>query len=400
MFSNLRGYASVFVCSLVILFGVHSSLVAQGSRSVLGLMPAEGSLSVGSEVQGALSSADMRSARDAYMEAWDLEGQAGESVTLDLISDDFDAHLYVDGPGLESTLSDTDAGGACHSRLTFTFLETGTFRVIASSEYSRQTGTYILRASSEPGPTAGYACGGMNPAFLDDLPTDGRVLSIGETVSSSLTGASQTIPEGKKAEAWLLEGRAGETVTVTYRSDAFDCYLYITGPGIQEVMTDDDGAGDLDSRLDITFPVDGTYRVIASVLSSGEGPYSIRVEETLGMHELPPDAGFISVGEIHTGWLTDADPEIEAGRNGQVWALEGMAGDTYTIDLMSEDFDAYLYFVGPGIIDPRSNDDGGEGRNSRITVTLPEDGTYRVIASALYLSDSGSYQLQVTARER
>jgi len=478
-------------------------------------MPAEGALSVGGEVTGALSSSDMRAPDDAFMEAWTIDGRPGQSVTVDLIAEDFDPFLYVSGPGFEETYSDDDSGGACYARISVTFLERGAFRVVATSNGPRATGTYTIRVSDTPGPTAGYPCGGMNPAVLLDLPVEGRTLALGDEVAGSLTGTSPTIgPDSKKAEAWHLEGRAGESVTVTLVSADFDCYLYITGPGLSEVLSDDDGAGDLDSQLTVsfpedgtyvvvasslsggslgdytlrvdeptdmrdlptegrnltvgeeargfltsddpviesgrrgqawslegrqgnsytiellseefdcylyligpglsepitdddgagnldsritfTFPMDGTYLVIASALSTGEGPYTIRVEEAVGMNELPTDDRVVEVGGTIHGWLSDADPIIADGRHGQAWALSGSGGETYTIDLMSDDFDSYLYVVGPGIEDPRSNDDGGEGLNARLTVTLPDDGTYRIIASSLSLASLGDFRLRVT----
>lgn len=376
-------------------------IFAQRGGSILESLAVEGDLSVGAELNGSLSSSDVRGPDDSYMDAWTIEGRPGESVTFDLISDDFDPFLYVIGPGFEETFSDDDSGGACYSRITLTYLESGTFRVVASSNMARQTGTYLLRVSDTPGPTAGYPCGGMNPEELLNLPTEGRTLVIGDVVAGTLASTSPTIgSEAKRAQAWSLDGTAGEAVTVTLESDAFDCYLYLTGPGLNEVLADDDGAGDLNSRITFTFPTDGIYRVVASVLSAGEGPYTILVEESIGMNELPTDGRVAEIGGTLQGRLSETDQIIEDGRRGQAWALEARAGGTYTIDLMSEDFDCFLYVIGPGLSDALTNDDGGDDLDSRLTVTTPEDGTYRIIASSLSLSGIGEYSLRVTSSER
>jgi hypothetical protein len=66
------------------------------------------------------------------------------------------------------------------------------------------------------------------------------------------------------------------------------------------------------------------------------------------------------------------------------------------IDVRSDDFDAYLYVVGPGLTEPLSNDDGGDGTNSQLTMTLPGTGTYRIIASAYGSDDSGDFTLSVS----
>ncbi|MGD2154917.1 MAG: hypothetical protein PVG79_16755 [Gemmatimonadales bacterium] len=395
---RLLSATSVVVCA--VLLGAPRLAEAQASRSLFELLDAEGELTVGAEVRGALSAADIRGPDDNYVEAWTLDGRAGESVTVDMVSDDVDAYLYVVGPGLGETLRDDDSGGACHARITFTFLENGTFHVIASTTGSQQTGPYLLRVSDTPGPTAGYACGGMNPALLTDLPTDGRTLALGDVVSGSLTGESPTIGDGRRAEGWVLEGRAGESVVVILESSAFDAYLYVTGPGLGDVLSDDDGAGELNSRLTFTFPADGAYLVVASQLSGGAtGAYTIRVEEPVDLSQLPTQGRAVVVGGAVDGYLTLDDPLTADGRHGQAWALEGRAGEIYVIELISDDFDAYLYFAGPGLSEPLTDDDGAGGFNSRIRVSLPETGTYRIIASALDSGSSGEFQLVVNRGE-
>jgi hypothetical protein len=69
-----------------------------------------------------------------------------------------------------------------------------------------------------------------------------------------------------------------------------------------------------------------------------------------------------------------------------------------TIDLLSDELDAYLYLVGPGLTELLSDDDGGGEPNSRITHTLTESGTCRVIVSALSSDATGAFTLEVTAR--
>lgn len=373
-------------------------VLAQGG-SLLSLLPTEGrTLSTGSEETGALSSADVRSVDDAYMEAWELAGRAGESVTIDLLADAFDPRLYVVGPGLPETLWDDDSGDGCNARLTFTLLENGTFRVVVTSLSARETGTYTLRVSDRPGPPATHGCGEIDPGSIDTLPTEGRSLRLGSVVTGRLGLGSPTVQDGRPAEAWQLEGRAGDRLSIVLESDDFDSYLYMAGPGLDDVLTDDDSGGELNSLIEVTLPADGSYRVIAAGLSSGStGAYTLRVEEPLDLATLPTDGRLIDPGQEIEGQLLSSDPMIVEGRRGQVWGLNGTAGQRLVIDLIADDFDAYLYLAGPGLLEPLSDDDGGEGLNSQLTVTLPESGTYRVIVSSL--SDgSGPFTLSVARR--
>ena len=75
----------------------------------------------------------------------------------------------------------------------------------------------------------------------------------------------------------------------------------------------------------------------------------------------------------------------------QAWAL---AGDSVRIDLTSDDFDSYLFVAGPGLEEPLTDDDGGEGLNSHIGISFPANGVYFVVASSLG-GEVGAYRLRV-----
>ena len=265
-----------------LLVGAPSTVLAQtpssGGGSIFFLLPSNGRLEVGSEARGGLSAADHRGPNDAHLDAWELQGRVGDAVTIDLMSTDLDTYLYAVGPGFGETLSDDDGGAGCDSRLTFTFLESGTFRVVASSAVGSGTGVYTIRVSAQPEPIDDYGCGELNPAALRALPTGDRRVTVGESVTGSLSSADVTLPDGdRRAQAWALDGQAGQTVTVTLASEQFDAYLYLVGPGIG-VESDDDSAGDLNAQLTVTFPQSGTYRIIATTISSGAtGGYTLDV---------------------------------------------------------------------------------------------------------------------------
>ena len=362
--------------------------------SVLSLLETDGrDIRLGDEVSGALSASDYLSVDGSYLEAWSFDGREGQTVSVDLISDNFDAYLYVVGPGLDTPLRDDDSGGACHSRIDFTVLERGTFHVVASTMASETSGTYRLRLSESPQATAGISCGGIDGSALQALPTQGS-LEFGAVAYGSLTGGEPSIQDGRPVQAWTLQGTAGESVVVSHRSDDFDAYLYVTGPGLPEALSDDDSAGDLDSQITVTFPQTGTYTVGASALSSGSsGSYSITLSRPIQMSDLSFDGRSLRVGTISYGTLSDFDPMIE-GRPVQAWSFRGDAGQRVTFDLISEDVDSYLHLIGPGIAAPMTDDDGAGDLDSRIEVTLPATGIYRVIASSLG-GDGGSYEIHV-----
>jgi hypothetical protein len=385
---------SVFV--LVASAALGGAQAAAQSTSVLMLIPTEGRmLEVGSDVTGALSTSDALTPDDRYLEAWELRGRAGQSATVDVEADAFDPRLYVVGPGFSETLFADDGGGGCNARVTIDFLETGTFRVVTSSGSARETGTYRIRVSERPGAAPTYGCGEVNPDVLNTLPIEGRpFLQMGSNESSRLGASSRSIQPGRAGEAWRLQGRAGERVSIIMASDDFDTHLFVTGPGLDEVLEDDDGAGNLDSKIDFALPTGGPFTVVAAAHSAGgTGAYTLTVQPPFDPNTLATDGRTIDLGQTVSGMLGDDAPLVLDGRKGQAWAFQGIAGQRVTI-FLSADWDTYLYLVGPGIDEPLSDDDSGGNGDSEIETTLAGTGTFRVIAAA-YSGGTGAYTLSV-----
>ena len=189
--------------------------------------------------------------------AWAIDGQAEESVTVRLISDDFDAYLHLLGPGIAKAMSDDDSAGDLDSEITVRFPETGTYRVVASALSANSRGGYTLET--------------IEPTDVAALPTGTREAVIGETVLGFLSNSEPPIIEGHPGQAWALEGVSGRSLTIDLRSNAFDAYLYLAGPGLDPPLEDDDGGTDQNARIDVTLPESGIYRVIVSAFSSGSG---------------------------------------------------------------------------------------------------------------------------------
>jgi hypothetical protein len=59
------------------------------------------------------------------------------------------------------------------------------------------------------------------------------------------------------------------------------------------------------------------------------------------------------------------------------WTIQGVAGQSVTFDMRSTTLDSYLMVTGPGLTSPLSDDDGGSGRDARLTVRFPRTGEYQ-----------------------
>lgn len=78
----------------------------------------------------------------------------------------------------------------------------------------------------------------------------------------------------------------------------------------------------------------------------------------------------------------------------QIHPLAGTAGETLVIDLLSQDFNAFLLLADPDGNWVASDDDSGNGTHARITFTLPRDGTYGIWVTTSAASETGAYALR------
>ena len=340
-------------------------------------LPTIGALQLGQARLGTLESGEVG-------QAWEFGGTGGEEVTFELESGELDAYLYVVGPGLDAPLTADDSAGGTNARLELVLPETGAYRVIASSFLGNGDGQYVLTARS------GVSDGVRGDARLDGLETTGRRISADQI-------REETLEADEVGQAWEFAGIEGEAVTFELESQDFDAYLYVTGPGLDGAVEDDDGAGGRNARIELVLPATGAYRVIASRFWGDErGEYRLAVragiggndDEDLGVEGLPT-IGALQLGQTRLGTL-------EFGEVGQAWEFGGTGGEEVTFELESGELDAYLYVVGPGLDAPLTADDSAGGTNARLELVLPETGAYRVIASSFLGNGDGQYVL--TAR--
>lgn len=395
--------------------------VAGQDRSIFSVLDTGGrSVAASMSLDGVLSESDVLSAGGRRVQAWSLSTAPGAELQVDLRSVDFDAFLYVVGPGLGEGLRDDDSGDGLNSRLCLAVSEPGEYRVVASS-LEGNVGSFTLEVT-ELAPGSDGICpeseAGAEITDLALLPTEGRLLSLGDDTEGVLLDTDPIVFDAP-AQAWAVEGRVGQDFSVDLISDAFDAFLMLEGPGLEVWLDDDDGAGRCDSRITFTFPETGTYRVVVSTLGSAGGSFRLVATEQAGAvdpgacvvpsaEDSEPvemdldailDIGTLTYEVAASGTMTGGEG-FYAGRSLQGWTLEGSAGDLVAIELRSADFDSYLYLSGPGFPDPLSDDDGAGDFHSRICVELSESGTYRVLAGPLSGNSPGDrYTLTALRRD-
>jgi hypothetical protein len=100
---------------------------------------------------------------------------------------------------------------------------------------------------------------------------------------------------------------------------------------------------------------------------------------------------------VERGILETGDRTIaEDGSLYDSYPLEGKAGDSFTIDLESDEFDPFVALIDDkGNIIEQNDDIDKDNSNSQIQVTIPQDGVYNVIVNAYDQGGKGNYVLTV-----
>lgn len=219
--------------------------------------------------------------------------------------------------------------------------------------------------------------------------------------------------DNARSDVLIFEGEVG-TAPVVYRytipartvlqvdakpadGSELDPVLTITDVRSGEVLVeDDDSGGNLGARGRIVSERGQRVEITVSSFAFLTG------EETAGAFELqlrprpwtPPRTRAVTLGSDTTGTLASGGSEMFtiSGTKGQVLEVALVAG--------GDDLDPMLALhqgVGADGEMLTSDDDGGNNLNSLLRVTLPDDGTYTIVASP-YGDTSGAYTLRVAPR--
>jgi hypothetical protein len=214
-------------------------------RIVARTLPPPARIAVGETANGRLSEGN--SAGDRY----ELSGEAGSRVVIDLRSYDFDAYLTVtDAQGNEMT--DDDGGDeGYNSRISYRFEGDETI-IIGASSLSSEAGRYELSVTELSNEVA------MN-------------------VTGSLTIDSPRGYDGTRYERHEFEGDVGQVVTIMLESDSFDTVLYVSNPDGSNLARDDDGGQDNNSEVVVTLAESGIHAIYVTGFSEGLGSYEVTV---------------------------------------------------------------------------------------------------------------------------
>ena len=259
-----------------------------GASGSTGTSPSLPQIRAEQTVTGSLTSTDSLYPDTTYYKAYQFTPTPGREVTIDLSSSDFDPVLIVSGGGLAQSIVDDNGGPGCASRISQAFLGRGPYRVLVNTTTSphRQTGRFTLAIKAGSQHVKDRSENNCSPGRVSTSSASGNTshsIEVGQTRQGSLTRNDVPLDsDSTYAQAWTIQGRAGQTITIDLESDAFDAFLFLRGPGIHggRDFQDDDSGGNCNARLTATFPQNGEYEIDVNT-AVGEyyvtGPFTLRV---------------------------------------------------------------------------------------------------------------------------
>ena len=195
--------------------------------------------------------------------AYSFSANSGDILDAQLSSEVFDAYLVLlNSAGAELTMDD-DSGPDLNAHISeYTLPETGDYTLLATSwrfynlGESDSTGEFRLdfQLTSDAVSTPSSE---VSPSTSTTTETD----SEGEFE----TEISASLSESEPIMRYTFRAVAGQSISARLRSDEFDPYLMIENTAGETLISDDDGDGGLNSRIeDFTFSEAGEYSIVVS----------------------------------------------------------------------------------------------------------------------------------------
>ena len=234
-------------------------------------------------------------------------------------------------------------------------------------------------------------------------PRQGLELTPGQEVEGVLRDTTPAYGDRGRFHLYHFRGVEGHRYVVDLSSENFDSYLVVgdrSGGIFNPIRSNDDGGMELDARLAFIAPRTGTYLVVAQALGDGAddiGIYTLRVQD-LG-EPRPAEPTAIAAGDVVQGELTYDDPVMmdEEGSSYDLYSVRLQPGQRYAISVASDAFDTFLEagpLRGESIEVTHSDDDGGDGTDSRLLFTA-EEATRLGVRVTSFAAGVGPYTLRV-----
>jgi len=291
--------------------------------------------------------------------SYTFTANAGDSINLRQGTTGFKGYLELYGP--TGALLGTAAGNSTDQLIAYTATTNGTFTVLVSSEYYGGTGTYVLNLAQIPEP------------FIVPAGDGGGTLTNGADATGTITLGRQDL--------WSFTANKGDSINVRQGTTGFKGYLELYGPTGALLGT---AAGNsTDQLIAYTATTNGTFTVlVSSEYSGGTGTYVLNLAQIPEPFIVPAgdDGGTLTNGANATGTITLGDQDM--------WSFTANKGESINVRLAST-FPGNLELYGPNgalLVDAGEN-----AEDELIAYTATTNGTFTVLVSGYYGTDTGTY---------
>jgi len=225
-------------------------------------------------------------------------------------------------------------------------------------------------------------------------------ITLGQTLNGNLTSGDCEFDDGTFIDFYSFNGTAGQPISVSMNSGAFDTFLYLIDETGELIDLNDDSGESTNSRIPadggvVTLPYTGQFIIGASSYEIESGAYSISLNTDAACTATP-----ITYNQSVDGTLSESDCAVGGAFFTDRYTFSGTAGQQISIAMNSAAVDSFLILHSPTGEGSTSNDDGDTPPNSRIPetglFTLPETGTYTIEASSYDFFETGAYTLILT----
>jgi hypothetical protein len=177
-------------------------------------------------VKGLLGRGDCRLTDGSHVSFYEFQGNAGETVTVDLTSPDLDPVLFLLGPERKVVATNDDFRGALDSRIVFTLNAAGTWVVGANSFGSDEFGAFRLAVARAPSPEFSASCT-PNPTTLC-LAASRFQVQVDWTAPANQSGVGMAMPMTADAGSfWFFSPDNAELVIKVLDARAINNFFWV-----------------------------------------------------------------------------------------------------------------------------------------------------------------------------
>ncbi|OYQ65374.1 peptidase S1 [Pseudanabaena sp. SR411] len=221
----------------------------------------------GNVISAFLTASDRTLPDGSYFKAYQFQGQAGQSVVIEMRANAIDPYLVLFDASGRKVAEDDDGGGGKNSRIAVTLPTTGRYTLYANSYEVGQTGSFTI-------------AGRLTNNFTSQSPIESSDRGIILQKNGVLGTQSRVFArDGSRFDAFSFNGRAGQVIQIELVSSDFHPYLVLFAPDSRVLQENNGLPSRKNASMTLELPITGTYRTIVNAFDpTGKGAYKLIVK--------------------------------------------------------------------------------------------------------------------------